>query len=122
MKSILILISLTFVLSNCSHLKMRQFNDASGYSGQAQSYSYYNPGDVMIGMSRSQVRGSWGEPSRIQVAGNTESGNERWIYSENVSNHLQGGMTRIIYFEQGQVVGWESTGSPYSQAAPYRRY
>jgi hypothetical protein len=65
--------------------------------------------DVGKGMSRTAVRQSWGEPDIVEVAGNSLYGNERWKYSKQISTEdgykLE---TRVIYFESGRVVGWET--------------
>jgi hypothetical protein len=55
---------------------------------------------VASGMSKSQVMENWGEPNRVEVAGNPSYENERWLYSFN-------GATKYIYFESGVVRGWE---------------
>ena len=55
---------------------------------------------VASGMSKSQVMENWGEPNRVEVAGNPSYENERWLYSVN-------GATKYIYFESGVVRGWE---------------
>jgi hypothetical protein len=65
--------------------------------------------DVTKGMTRKAVEQSWGEPESKEFAGNPMYGNERWLYSKLVST--QDGYqqeTRIIYFEAGRVVGWET--------------
>ena len=58
-------------------------------------------------MSKRAVQESWGEPERIEVAGNPTYGNERWKYSTYVSS-TEGfnEEERMIYFEGGRVVGW----------------
>jgi hypothetical protein len=58
--------------------------------------------DVVIGMTRSQVMASWGEPSVRDVAGNGSDGHERWHYGSRAS--LSG--ERIVIFEEGRVAGW----------------
>lgn len=58
--------------------------------------------DVILGMSRSQVMQSWGQPVAREVAGNGSSGHERWHYGARYS--LQG--ERIVIFENGRVAGW----------------
>jgi len=65
--------------------------------------------DIARGMSRGAVRQSWGEPDFVETAGNTMYGNERWRYSKQVSTE-EGykNETRIIFFESGRVVGWET--------------
>lgn len=65
--------------------------------------------DVMVGMTPKAVQESWGDPDAIEVAGNPIYGNERWRYNRYVSSdegYQQ--QTRIIYFESGRVVGWET--------------
>lgn len=65
--------------------------------------------DIGRGMSRGAVKQSWGEPDLIESAGNPIYGNERWIYNKLVST--QDGYKsekRVIYFEAGRVVGWET--------------
>ncbi len=65
--------------------------------------------DVGRGMSRFAVKQSWGEPDAIEVAGNTLYGNERWKYTKQVSTDDGYKIeTRIVYFESGRVVGWET--------------
>jgi hypothetical protein len=51
-------------------------------------------------MSKTQVLQSWGEPARVDIAGNPSNENERWLYSMN-------GASKYIYFEAGEVQGWE---------------
>jgi hypothetical protein len=65
-------------------------------------------GDVVIGMPKEAVRESWGDPELVEVAGSTNSGNERWKYSREIAS-ADGYQTeeRLIYFERGRVVGWE---------------
>ena len=65
--------------------------------------------DIARGMTESAVRQSWGEPDLVDVAGAPVYGNFRWRYNKLVStdegykNEL-----RIVYFESGRVVGWET--------------
>lgn len=58
--------------------------------------------DVVLGMTRSQVLQSWGEPNMREVAGNGREGHERWRYGSRLS--LTG--ERIVIFENGRVAGW----------------
>ncbi len=66
-------------------------------------------GDVVLGMSKDAVLKSWGDPENIEVAGNPDFGSERWVYT-----HFEGSpegyqkQERMIYFERGKVVGWET--------------
>ncbi len=65
--------------------------------------------DVGVGMSQKAVTESWGDPDLVEVAGDPIYGNERWRYSRYVSaNDGYQKQTRVIYFESGRVVGWET--------------
>ncbi|HEX4923688.1 MAG TPA: hypothetical protein VFV50_06365 [Bdellovibrionales bacterium] len=70
--------------------------------------SVIEDGDITLGMPKEAVRESWGDPETVEVAGNPTFGNERWIYTRYISS-VEGYQReeRIIYFEGGQVVGWE---------------
>ncbi|MEK6556591.1 MAG: hypothetical protein AABZ31_15180, partial [Bdellovibrionota bacterium] len=65
--------------------------------------------DIARGMSRNAVIQSWGNPDMEEFAGNPVYGNERWVYNKQVSTD-QGYKQerRLIYFEAGRVVGWET--------------
>ncbi|HVK60062.1 MAG TPA: hypothetical protein VM432_00880 [Bdellovibrionales bacterium] len=65
--------------------------------------------DITLGMTKQAVRDSWGEPELVEVAGNPLYGNERWLYNEEVSSE-EGfrAQKRMVYFESGRVVGWNS--------------
>lgn len=56
--------------------------------------------DILMGMTKDDVLESWGKPMRVEVAGNPRYQNERWLYRMN-------GASKYIYFESGQVQGWE---------------
>lgn len=65
--------------------------------------------DIAIGMPADYVKKSWGEPTSIETSGNPIYKNERWQYLKQVSTP-QGYKqeTRLVYFEGGRVVGWET--------------
>lgn len=65
--------------------------------------------DIAIGMPQDYVRKSWGEPTNIETSGNPIYKNERWQYLKQISTP-QGYKqeTRLVYFEGGRVVGWET--------------
>ena len=56
--------------------------------------------EIALGMGKSEVMDSLGKPRRVEVAGNPSYENERWVYQVN-------GSTKYIYFESGEVQGWE---------------
>ncbi|MCX7977417.1 MAG: outer membrane protein assembly factor BamE [Bdellovibrionaceae bacterium] len=68
-----------------------------------------NEGDIAIGMTTELVRRAWGDPTTVEVSGNPIYRNERWKYIRNVPSS-EGYRTekRIVYFEAGRVVGWDT--------------
>ena len=56
--------------------------------------------DILLGMKKDEVLESWGKPQRVDIAGNPRHENERWLYQMN-------GTPKYIYFEAGEVQGWE---------------
>lgn len=65
--------------------------------------------DIHKGMLKEAVVQSWGNPDLREVAGNEVYGNERWHYKKLVSSEEGYKQeTRILYFESGRVVGWET--------------
>jgi hypothetical protein len=64
---------------------------------------------LRLGMKKSNVQMQLGRPNLVEVAGNPKYGYERWTYETAIPT-MSGYMTerQVIYFEQGQVVGWES--------------
>ncbi len=65
--------------------------------------------DLHIGMLKNKVQSFLGRPDQIEVAGNPIHGHERWTYIRSVPT-MDGYYTekRVIYFERGNVVGWET--------------
>lgn len=65
--------------------------------------------DIAVGMPMEHVKKSWGDPISIDVSGNPIYKNERWKYQRQVS--APDGFkkeTRMVYFEGGRVVGWDT--------------
>lgn len=56
--------------------------------------------DILLGMTKADVIQSWGKPLQVDYAGNPQNENERWLYKAN-------GASKYIYFEAGEVQGWE---------------
>ncbi len=65
-------------------------------------------GEVVLGMKMQDVISVWGEPNDIEMAGDPLLKNQKWIYSESPSRQTQLSSARIVYFEEGQVAGWEN--------------
>ena len=73
-----------------------------------QKNQYYTQGeraiasltnDVVLGMHKSEVSRVWGEPARVDFAGDKREENERWAYRRNEK-------VKFIYFNAGIVEGW----------------
>ncbi|MCC7402815.1 MAG: hypothetical protein IT288_00320 [Bdellovibrionales bacterium] len=82
-------------------------DDGQGYSEEMAQIIEKN--DLIVGMSQKAVSESWGDPDMVEVAGNPLYRNERWKYYKQVSS--EDGYRkemRVIYFEGGRVVGWET--------------
>lgn len=65
--------------------------------------------DIAIGMTQELVRRAWGEPQNVEASGNPIYRNERWKYLREIptANGYKK-ERRYVYFEGGQVVGWET--------------
>jgi hypothetical protein len=64
--------------------------------------------DIVLGMSKKAVTESWGDPDAVEVAGNPIYGYQRWKYNRYISgSDGYEKQLRIVYFENGRVVGWE---------------
>ena len=66
-------------------------------------------GDIAVGMQMEYVKKAWGEPQTIEVSGHPSFKNEQWKYVRFVATpdgYRQ--EKRLVYFEGGRVVGWET--------------
>ena len=85
-----------------------------GYNAEEEGYSdeiaeVIENNDVAMGMSHKAVVESWGDPDAVEVAGNPIYGNQRWRYSRYISsNDGYQKVEKILYFESGRLVGWET--------------
>ncbi len=68
----------------------------------------YAPPAIEPGMDRYEVKSIYGEPTRIDYAGDPSYGNERWFYASPYSLSLSKSGSKLVYFEMGRVVGWEN--------------
>ncbi|MCE3011791.1 MAG: DUF2845 domain-containing protein [Proteobacteria bacterium] len=85
-------------------VEREEYLSARGISADTSplvSRSIASQGILNLGMSKSDVQASWGEPIRVDFAGNPQLENERWVYNAN-------GAAKYIYFESGRVGGWTS--------------
>jgi len=94
-------------ISDLDNLEMLLLNDQQPiYENNRQLASTDN---LRLGMQKNRVQRSLGAPSQVEIAGNPKYGNERWVYERSVPT-LDGYYKekKVIYFEGGSVVGWES--------------
>lgn len=64
--------------------------------------------DLILGMEMNDVRDSWGPPGQIEIAGDPDRGDQRWLYFTSPSKRWGLSQARIVYFEEGRVSGWET--------------
>ena len=64
---------------------------------------------LAVGMKMDEVQSVWGSPREIERAGDSHSGNQRWVYPGGVSSQWKMQPSRYVYFENGQVTGWENS-------------
>lgn len=65
--------------------------------------------DIALGMPTEYVKKSWGEPDHVETSGNPIYRNERWQYNRQVATPQGYKLEkRLVYFEGGRVVGWET--------------
>lgn len=102
------------LLSLPSYDDRQQWLNAKGIQASTVAHppmvqSLVDVNDIAVGMTKQAVKDSWGEPELVEVSGNPMYGNERWHYSEQTQS-AEGyrSQHRMLYFESGRVVGWES--------------
>ena len=83
--------------------------DQRAHKFESATIKLIEKNDIALGMNPNAVKESWGDPDAIQIAGNEMYGNQAWKYKKMISS--EDGYkeeTRVIYFESGRVVGWET--------------
>ena len=65
--------------------------------------------DISLGMTKDEIKQSWGTPDDIAYAGDAMYGNERWKYNRRLKtpNGYQD-QSRQVFFEGGRVSGWKT--------------
>ncbi len=65
--------------------------------------------DITLDMTQEWVRQSWGDPVKVDIAGDPAFKNERWryIYQQATPDGFRQ-EKRTVYFEGGRVVGWDA--------------
>ena len=83
-----------------------QYEKPTFYNDDAQqSHSR----QLQLGMDKTNVEAKLGTPVQREVAGNPQFENERWTYIKAVpTRNGPSEVKKVIYFEKGSVVGWES--------------
>ncbi len=101
MRTALILTALVVHAAGCASV----WEDAEYRDSAPGRHAYLPPvqtsPNVAYGMRMEDVVDAWGDPAVVQRAGEERDLNQRWTYS-NV------GTKRVLYFENGQLVGWET--------------
>ncbi|MEK6578444.1 MAG: hypothetical protein AABZ55_04390 [Bdellovibrionota bacterium] len=64
--------------------------------------------EVVLGMTMEDVLRLWGHPSDVDTAGDPRLGNQKWHYFSGLTSRWGMGGARVVYFEQGLVVGWNA--------------
>jgi len=78
-----------------------------GHSNSARhSHSFGGSEVITRGMTTDDVRALMGKPTDVDYAGAVSSGNQRWTYSNGLSDQWKLRSPRVIYFEADRVVGW----------------
>lgn len=103
-----ILLVAQYGTTGCALLPVEE-EQTDSYSDEAQMARY----DIGVGMQTRDVKTAWGEPTRVYQAGRSESGNQKWVYTDGASAHWGQQGARVIYFEKGRVVGWETLDAPF---------
>lgn len=85
-----------YLANNMQNTKLRQ---NYRHPASITSFSARSAREVALGMSKTSVIEVWGNPHRVDVAGNPRLENERWTFYE-------AGSKKYIYFASGQVEGW----------------
>lgn len=76
---------------------------------KTQYDSIIEQGDLVKGMPKESVSASWGPPSERWIAGNSIQNNEKWTYyTETPTENGYLGETRVLYFEHGRLIGWQT--------------
>ncbi len=95
-------------LSDLDNLEMLLLNDQQEIYENKDAVAPTTD-QLRLGMQSQRVKRNLGLPTLVEVAGNPALGIERWIYEQSVPT-LDGYYKekKVIYFERGSVVGWES--------------
>jgi hypothetical protein len=82
------------------YLQARGLLETSAPHAQSMS-AIFEQDQITLGMSKEEVQSYWGRPERVDVAGNPNHENERWLYRQN-------GAAKYVFFEAGKVGGWST--------------
>ena len=82
--------------------------DAAAWPDDAEIEKAWRRGELTLGMEQSDVLSIWGQPRDVEIAGDPQAGNQRWIYFSGLSEQWKISARRVVYFEAGRVAGWEA--------------
>lgn len=107
-----ILIANSAIFSSCAALGLSEPDSLTPEEAQSHEQARIEHAlkqqDLVLGMRMRDVRSMWGSPVEVDTAGAPGAGNERWTYYEGLSSRIAASNARIVYFEAGQVSGWET--------------
>jgi hypothetical protein len=102
---------MAFGLTGCAHTFLDRrlaSEDEPSQDFRWQRREALHARDLLLGMEMQDVRRAWGTPGEVQYAGETDGGNERWLYFTSPSTRWGLRQARVVYFEGGRVSGWET--------------
>lgn len=113
-----LLVLMAISSGGCALIPFSEFDTASGPDTaaeqmdaglQARILQARAERDLVLGMRRQDVKASWGTPSSVETAGAHRAGSERWVYHTGLASRWGLNSTRVVYFEDGEVVGWDTS-------------
>ncbi|MBY0518581.1 MAG: outer membrane protein assembly factor BamE [Bacteriovoracaceae bacterium] len=82
------------------YLAARGLSESSAPIAQSMT-ALFEHDQITLGMTKEEVESYWGRPERVDIAGNPNFENERWLYRHN-------GAAKYVFFEAGKVGGWST--------------
>lgn len=101
-------LSLTTMKERDDYMKSRVFNSKPAEIKE-EYISLIENRDIAVGMTKNEIKESWGEPHQVSHAGDPIYENERWSYDRRLktANGYED-ETRHVIFEAGRVAGWKT--------------
>lgn len=107
------LIFLLIYTNGCAQLRAQwaHLGPEDSPTNQREARAPSGSSGVRLGMAMDEVTQVWGDPREVDTAGDPALGNQRWTYTDGFSSRYSLGGKKIVYFEEGRVVGWETDGT-----------